>query len=75
MAERDPEHGRVRLRAFTDADVAMVQNLATDHYVPLVGSLPAHASPAQALAWIERQHGRLTEGAGFSFCVTDRVTG
>jgi RimJ/RimL family protein N-acetyltransferase len=67
-----PAYGRVRLRAFRDADVAMVTELATDPYVPQIGSLTAHADAAAALGWIERQRGRLAEGAGYSFCVADR---
>ena len=67
--ETPPCSGPVRLRAFRAGDVAMVEELATDPYVPLIGSLPAHAGPAAAQDWITRQQGRLAEGAGFSFCV------
>ena len=49
----------------------MVEELATDPYIPLIGSLPAHADTAAALAWIGRQHGRLAEDVGFSFCIVD----
>jgi len=49
----------------------MVEELATDPYVPLIGSLPAQADPSAALAWIERQHARLAEGVEFSFCIVD----
>ena len=49
----------------------MVRELATDPYLPLIGSLPPHADTAGALAWIDRQRGRLAEGAGFSFCIAD----
>ncbi|WP_375432546.1 GNAT family N-acetyltransferase [uncultured Friedmanniella sp.] len=59
------------LRAFCEPDVAMVQDLATDPYIPLIGSLPADADPAAALAWIGRQHARLAEDVGFSFCIAD----
>ena len=68
----EPAWGRVRLRAFSEADVAMVRELATDPYLALIGSLPPHADTAGALAWIERQRGRLAEGAGFSFCIADQ---
>lgn len=67
----DPTAGRVSLRAFTDADTAMVRELATDPYLPLIGSLPARADADAALAWIHRQHARLHEGIGFSFCIVD----
>lgn len=74
----DPVHGAVRLRAFAPddpGDVAMACDLATDPYVPLVGTLPAHADEEQARAYVERQVGRLAEGVGWSFCIADRGTG
>jgi RimJ/RimL family protein N-acetyltransferase len=52
----------------------MVLDLATDPYVPTVGSLPADASPEEGLDWITRQQGRLAEEVGFSFCIADLVT-
>ena len=55
-------YGPVVLRQFTDRDVPMAQELSTDPYVPLVGSLPAHASREQARDWVDRQRGRLAEG-------------
>ncbi len=69
-----PEHGRVRLRAFGTGDLAMVLDLATDPYVPTIGSLPRDTDEAGGLAWIARQHERARTGKGFSFCVTDRET-
>ncbi|WP_242525787.1 GNAT family N-acetyltransferase [Phycicoccus sp. DTK01] len=74
-----PAAGRVRLRGFRDADLPMVLDLATDPYVPVISTLPAGADEADALAYLERQHGRLGEGRGFSFCVafadTDEAVG
>lgn len=66
-----PACGGVRLRAFELRDTAMVRDLATDPYVPLVGTLVAHATEQQAVEWIERQHDRLRTGTGYSFCVAD----
>lgn len=68
-----PRSGPVRLRPFQDRDVPMVRDLATDAYVPLIGSLPPAADDEQARAWVARQHGRLEAGTGFSFCVADLV--
>lgn len=68
-----PTWGAVRLRAFEERDVDMVRDLSTDPYVPLVGTLPAHAELAQARSWVDRQHERLTTGLGYSFCVADVV--
>lgn len=53
----------------------MVQNLATDPYVPLIGSLPADATKAQATDWIHRNLGRWGEGAGFAFAIAEVATG
>lgn len=63
--------GPVVLRAFGAGDVAMVRELATDPYVPLIGTLPAAADDDQARAWIDRQHAHHVDGTGFSFAVAD----
>lgn len=67
--------GSVVLRAFADRDVAMVTNLATDPYMPLIGTIPAGADEAQARDWIRRQHRRWDEGAGFSFAIATATAG
>ncbi|APU13177.1 MULTISPECIES: GNAT family N-acetyltransferase [Actinoalloteichus] len=69
-----PSYGAVRLRAFDERDVAMLQDLSTDPYVPDTGTLPGDAGRAEALAYIERQIGRLDSGAGYSFCVAAKDT-
>jgi RimJ/RimL family protein N-acetyltransferase len=69
-----PSFGDVRLRAFDERDVPMLMDLSTDPYVPAIGTLPANADRAEALAWIGRQAERLATGAGYSFCVADRET-
>lgn len=53
----------------------MVLDLATDPYVPLIGTLPPRATAAQARAWIERNRRRWADGAGFSFAVATASTG
>ena len=70
-----PAHGEVVLRAFTADDVEVVRQLSTDPYIPLVTSLPAAATEAQALAWIQRNRGRRDEGTGFSFAIAEAGTG
>ena len=62
------------LREFVAADAAMAMELATDPYVPLIGSLPPHANQQQAGEWIERQQGRLAEGVGYSVAIADART-
>jgi len=69
-----PAHGGVVLRRARQDDVAMARELATDAYIPTIGTLPPNADDEQALAWILRQHGRYDEGAGFSFAVADART-
>ena len=66
---RPPAHGSVLLREVAPDDVGMARELSTDPYVPETGSLPFNASIDDALAWITRQQGRHSEGAGFSFTV------
>ena len=69
MPATPPTSGGILLRPFRDTDVGMLRDLATDPYVPLIGSLPANASEQEALDFIERQHNRLETGVGYSFCV------
>jgi ribosomal-protein-alanine N-acetyltransferase len=66
-----PEFDGVRLRAFEPRDVGMVRDLATDPYVPQIGSLVADADEAQALEWIENQNDRAAAGRGFSWCIAE----
>jgi RimJ/RimL family protein N-acetyltransferase len=42
-----------------------------DRYIPLIGSLPAHPTAQQALAWIRRQRDQLAERQRFSFAIAD----
>lgn len=67
-------YGPVVLREFSDLDVTMVQELSTDPYVPLIGSLPPNASRQEARDYIDRQRGRLAEGVGYSFAIAEAET-
>jgi len=69
-----PAAGGVVLRPFTDDDLPMVLDLATDPYVPLIGTLPGNASEEEALAYLERNRGRWAEGRGFSFAIAEAAT-
>jgi ribosomal-protein-alanine N-acetyltransferase len=73
--QQAPAYGLIVLRPFSEADVATARELSTDPYVPLVGTLSPDASARQAGQWIERQRGRLAEGAGFSFAIADARSG
>ncbi|GAA3291747.1 GNAT family N-acetyltransferase [Arthrobacter citreus] len=69
-------HGpRVMLRAFTPADVVLIQSASRDPLIPLITSVPSTSGEREALAFIERQHHRLASGAGWSFAVADAATG
>lgn len=70
-----PAFGGVTLRRFENGDATMLRELSTDPYVPLIGTLPALCDEEEALAYIERQHGRHPEGAGFSFAIADASSG
>ncbi|WP_246187143.1 GNAT family N-acetyltransferase [Microlunatus speluncae] len=70
-----PAYDGVLLRGFDERDVDMVMNLATDPYLPQIGSLPGNADADQAREYIARQWSRLSQGAGYSFCVADARTG
>ena len=47
----------------------MLVDLSSDPYMPLIGTLPGNTDRDGAVGYIERQHDRLTTGAGYSFCV------
>lgn len=70
-----PRHGQVVLRPFDPADTPLAHALGTDPYVPLIGSLPPHPSPQQALEWVQRQRRKHSEGTGFSFAIADAESG
>lgn len=73
--QQPPACGPVILRGFEDNDRDMVRELSTDPYVPLISTLPPNASDQEALAYIDRQRGRLAEGTGFSFVIAEAGTG
>jgi ribosomal-protein-alanine N-acetyltransferase len=66
-----PACGSVVLREFTDKDAHLAVELGEDPYIPLIGSLPAHPTAQQALAWIRRQRDQLAERQRFSFAIAD----
>ncbi len=47
----------------------MLVDLSGDPYLSMIGTLPRNTDRDGALGYIERQHNRLTTGAGYSFCV------
>jgi ribosomal-protein-alanine N-acetyltransferase len=69
-----PSYGSVVLRPFRPDDLPLVEALAGDPYLPLIGSIPSPYSEAEGLAYLERQHQRLADGTGYSFAIADRAT-
>jgi ribosomal-protein-alanine N-acetyltransferase len=71
MPDPPPTYGGIILRPFRDTDVEMLRELSTDPYLPLIGSLPPNSTAQQAREFTERQHQRLRNGTGYSFCVAE----
>jgi len=67
--------GSVLLRVFSEDDLPMALDLATDPYIPLIGTIPANADDTQAIDWIQRQLQRHHEGVGYSFAIADSTDG
>ena len=68
-----PAEGAVRLRPYRESDLRLVAELAADPYLPLIGTIPAEYSDEAGRAYLERQHQRLHDEAGFSFAVARRI--
>ncbi|WP_433761705.1 GNAT family N-acetyltransferase [Nocardia sp. CA-135398] len=66
--------GPIILREFTETDTHLAIDMGADPYIPLIGSLPAFPTAAEALDWVHRQRGRHAEGIGFSFAIADADT-
>ena len=50
---RPVAYGPVVLRRFSDLDVPMVQEMSTDPYIPLIGTLPPNANQQEARDYID----------------------
>ena len=74
-----PRYGPIVLRPFHRGDLELVAEFAADPYVPLIGTIPTPYTPAEGLAYLDRQHQRLADGTGWSFAIaelaTDRAVG
>ncbi len=62
------------LRGFGDADIALIQEVATDPLIPLITTVPVEPDPEAARAFVARQHERLRQCEGYSFAIADLVT-
>ncbi|HEV7173554.1 GNAT family protein [Pedococcus sp.] len=68
------EHPPVLLRPFAAKDQDVVASVASDPLIPLVTTVPASGRAEEVAAYIQRQHDRLGEGAGYSFAIADSTT-
>lgn len=64
-------HDAVVLRAFEGRNAPPVQSVATDSLIPLITTVPTSGTNEDVLAFITRQHDRLTAGTGYSFAIAD----
>lgn len=61
----------VVLRPFAFEDAPLVASVANDPLIPLISTVPTSGRDEDVTAYIERQHGRLADGDGYSFVVAD----
>jgi RimJ/RimL family protein N-acetyltransferase len=66
--------GKFELRGFEHRDVSMVCEAAADPEIPLVATVLAGSTEAQASAFVERQRHRLRDGFGYSFVIAEAGT-
>ncbi|MFJ5927059.1 GNAT family N-acetyltransferase [Kitasatospora sp. NPDC092948] len=64
------EHG-FRLRRWELTDRALLREAATDPYIPLITTVPAAYSDAEADAFVHRQWRRTEIGTGYPFVIED----
>lgn len=66
--------GVVRVRPWRDTDLGCVEQASEDAGIPQGTTVPARYTPEAGLAFIARQHARLTSGQGVSLAVVDQPT-
>jgi ribosomal-protein-alanine N-acetyltransferase len=62
------------LRRFRDSDTPLILEASADPFIPVLTTVPSKRDPDEALAYIDRQHGRLTSGEGYSFAIAERTS-
>jgi RimJ/RimL family protein N-acetyltransferase len=63
--------GTVVLRRWAESDLGCVEEASQDPDIPEGTTVPARFTPAEGLAWIERQWGRADNGEGLSLAIAD----
>ena len=73
LAYPDPEltDGVIRLRRWSERDVACVEAAATDERIPAGTTVPAVFTVEAGLAFVRRQRSRLEQGEGLSLAVAE----
>jgi [ribosomal protein S5]-alanine N-acetyltransferase len=71
LAYPDPPlaDGAIVLRRWAESDLGCVEEASRDPEIPEGTSVPARFTPAEGLAWIERQWGRRENGEGLSLAI------
>jgi len=70
--------GGFRLRPWHLSDLPLVREASEDDYIPLITTVPSPYSESAGVAFIERQWGRATTRAGYTFVIVtsdDRPVG
>lgn len=63
--------GPFTLRPFEEKDIPAIFEAAQDPLIPLITTVPKPCDDAAALAFIQRQHERLSTGAGWSLAIAE----
>jgi [ribosomal protein S5]-alanine N-acetyltransferase len=63
--------GAVVLRRWEESDIGCVEEASHDPSIPEGTTVPARFTPAEGLAWIERQWERSDKGEGLSLAIAD----
>lgn len=66
---------KVTLRPWLDSDLPCVKEASVDGCITAVCTMPKACTPAEGLAFIDRQRKRFTMGEGLAFAVTETWSG
>jgi RimJ/RimL family protein N-acetyltransferase len=65
----------ILLRRWAETDLRCVEEASWDPDIPQGTTVPVTFTPAEGLAWIERQWARADSGGGLSLAIADAVSG
>jgi len=61
----------LQLRPFTMGDIELIEEAATDSFIPLITTVPSGFTAQEGEAFIQRQLGRRESGEGWSLAIHD----